>query len=337
MARNNNMKRRKPEFPKMKVGIYILAGGSGKRLWPITRKNRPKWSLAPCGDGEMLIEKVYKLAQKIISNYEGDIIICLDEKSRIASFGTLNKLEKVEFYSDDILSQNWRPKDTATAIESAILCSKQGNAMRQLPQDDIAVFLPSDFIVENDDEFVRAVCECIGHVYVEKALGSDEKRLHVLGAKPTYPNVDYGYISRAGKFHEKPSESIAYEYFHDGGYYWNMGILVCDPAYLYKKLQAIPWDEKYEKSIDYVILEKEEKVWVEPCDCGWDDLGSLDRYLKVIGTSNVYSPLTARRIIDLTATSPYIIDMGDITVVVDKQNLSKLKDFYETQLEDFYK
>jgi len=273
-----------------KIIPVILSGGSGTRLWPLSRKDRPKQFLQFFGEHSMLQETLLRL--KGIRNIDRPIILC-NENHR---FLVAHQCQDIGFEPKIILEPEGR--NTAPAITVAAIQS-----LREF-KNSILLVLSADHKIDDIKKFHRAI-----EIAKKTAL---EKKLVTFGVRPLGPNIGYGYIkysgneegpSRVEKFVEKPDLKKANEYFISKEYLWNSGIFMFNPKCLldelnkfnpeiYKKsleaieksskdLDFIRLDEESFKScpsdsIDYALIEKSDNVFVIPIEIGWSDLGTFE-------------------------------------------------------------
>jgi mannose-1-phosphate guanylyltransferase/mannose-1-phosphate guanylyltransferase/mannose-6-phosphate isomerase len=278
------------------VQPVILSGGSGTRLWPLSRGGKPKQLLALTGERTMLQLTIDRVADE--ARYAAPIVVGnarhADEiEAQLAGAGT--RLAKL------ILEP--APRNTAPAIALAALL---------LPRDVAMLVMPSDHAIADAEAFGRAV---------EAALPALEQGwLAALGIRPDYPETGYGYIERgeeifpgvhkAARFVEKPDSATAKAYLGAGAFSWNGGIFLfragdyldalheLAPEILKACEQSVegaetegqrfhPGAEAFSSSpnisIDYAVMEKAAKVAVVPVDMGWSDIGSWDSLHQFLG------------------------------------------------------
>jgi len=274
----------------IKIIPIILSGGSGTRLWPLSRKDRPKQFLQLYGSYSMLQETILRLNG--IENIDRPIIVC-NENHR---FLVAQQCHDIGIEPTIILEPNGRntaPAITVAAIQSLVEF-----------EDSVLLVLSADHKIEDIEGFHHAIATA-----KETAL---EKKLVTFGVKPTGPNTGYGYIKYSGneknpskveRFVEKPNLERANEYFISSEYLWNSGMFMFTSEYfldelkkfnseMYQKslasieesskdLDFIRLDEKSfnscpSDSIDYALMEKSDNVFVIPVDIGWSDLGTFE-------------------------------------------------------------
>ncbi|HEY4588581.1 MAG TPA: mannose-1-phosphate guanylyltransferase [Thermoanaerobaculia bacterium] len=282
----------------------ILAGGSGTRFWPLSRKSRPKQLLALEGERTLLRDTLERLAPRIGPE---SVWVCTTE-----ALADAVRQDLPEVPAEQILSEP-EGRNTAPAIAWAV------SSMPEEARSDVVAVLPADHRMGDPAAF-RDALERAGRV-VER-----EDRVMTLGVVPRWAETGYGYLEleppsedtegtgedgvrRVRRFVEKPSAENAERFVRSGNYLWNAGIFLFRGTTLLdvvarlqpelarglEEIAAAPdrLRELYGRlpadSIDYAIMEKLDGIATVPLDCGWSDLGSweaLDEVLPRDGQGN---------------------------------------------------
>ncbi|MCP4296738.1 MAG: mannose-1-phosphate guanylyltransferase/mannose-6-phosphate isomerase [Proteobacteria bacterium] len=335
----------------------ILCGGSGTRLWPISRDLMPK-QFVKLFDDNSLFQNTVKRNRTMC---EEQVIISNEEQYFLA----LDQLEELEIDSSRYVLEP-AARNTAPAIALACLA---------LEAEDIVLVSPSDHVIKDQSVYEQVLKKS------EKL--AEDGYLVTFGITPTSPVTGYGYIEAEGdkvnSFKEKPDLPTAQEYISQGNYYWNSGMF-CFKAGVFldelkkyspqifnysktamqglenekmirvkkEKMMAIPAD-----SIDYAVMEKSELVKVVPSDIGWNDLGSFDSLYNELpkdGSGNAYGlgcdlePISLdstnsliigshRQIAVINLNDIVIVDTPDALLVTDKGQTQKVKKVVQ-QLKD---
>ncbi|MXN91961.1 NTP transferase domain-containing protein [Flavobacterium sp. Sd200] len=271
-----------------KITHVILTGGVGSRLWPLSRKSRPKQYLE-IFEGkslfEMTAERNSLVAEKLVVVGSRDNCHLSREILEKAGKEYLDIVEAV-------------PRNTAAAIAFAAFASDP---------EDVLIITPSDHVIDGESTYAQAIAEA-----VEKAK---QNFIVTFGVHPTKPETGYGYIEHKEdevlSFREKPNLVTAQDFIDRGNFLWNSGMFCFKASVLLEELKAYQ-PEVYEKSliawnaaqdgkldealsmdipsisIDYAVMERSKKIRVVPAIFSWSDLGSFDSvydYLKSKGHS----------------------------------------------------
>lgn len=273
----------------------VLAGGSGTRLWPISRKNFPKQFVKIDGNLSFLQQTVLRLSKKIPIQ---DILIVTGESYKFFVKGHIDEIfGRDKFDLKNVLIEP-APKNTAFAVALGI---RYGMEFLGWNDSDIVGVFPSDHVIEPVESFVY---------YTN--LGEEIARadfIVTMGIKPTRIETGYGYIKvgekfkegvfKVNRFIEKPSYNMAKELIEEGNSYWNSGIFIFKVGVMreeitkhikdYESIFKTGWEELISKdyknmtsiSIDHGVIEKSNRLVVIPVDFRWNDIGSWDALFEV--------------------------------------------------------
>lgn len=269
----------------------ILSGGSGSRLWPLSREHYPKQLLAFVGELTMLQETALRLQS--LPDIGRAVVVCNEEHR----FLVAEQLREIDRLPEDTLLEPFG-RNTAAALTLAAL------AIAARAPNTVMLVMPADHVIRDLDAF---------HVAVKK--GRDEAmagKLVTFGIVPTLPETGYGYIQkgsilasgnsyRVDRFVEKPDAATARSYLASGNYLWNSGIFMLTAARWLEEIRrfrpdiaeacAAAWKggkrdmdffrvgrEAFgrcpSESIDYAVMEKTDSAVVIPLDAGWSDIGA---------------------------------------------------------------
>lgn len=274
----------------------IMAGGSGSRLWPLSRALYPKQFLKLNGSGTML--------QNTLTRLEGldcadPMLICNEEHRFIAA----EQLRQLGELNHNIILEP-AGRNTAPAIAlAAFTAVSQGS-------DPVMLVLAADHIMQQPEAFRESVAKALPF--------AEQGKLVTFGIVPTGPETGYGYIERGvaqgdngfdvARFVEKPDADTAQQYIDSGKFYWNSGMFLFKASRYLEELKAHRPDiynaceqamtdvnadldfvrvnkEAFlscpEDSIDYAVMEKTQDAVVVPMDAGWSDVGSWSSLWEV--------------------------------------------------------
>lgn len=327
--------------------VVILCGGSGTRLWPISRSLYPKQFVKLFGE--------YSLFQKTIQRnlpLASSFMVVINQDQY---FMGLDQADEIK------ASSHWKfilepiGRNTAPAIAMAAL---------SVDPEEILLIVPSDHLIEKQSDYELTVKKA-------EALAKAGK-LVTFGIKPGYAETGYGYIEAEGlevkSFKEKPDAKTAETYLKAGNYFWNSGMFCFKAGAFLDELKTFAPDV-YEQShraftnartdvavrinledmkairsesIDYAVMEKSKKVNVVPADIGWTDLGSFDSLYETLPkdaegnttANNVYHigsknnlVIGGKRVIStIDVEDLMIVDTSDALLIAQKGSTQKVKD-----------
>jgi mannose-1-phosphate guanylyltransferase len=327
--------------------VVILCGGSGTRLWPISRTLYPKQFVKLFQD-ESLFQKTVKRNASLASSFS--VVINQEQY-----FMGLDQLEDLKLHKNNTFILEPIGRNTAPAIAMAAMACDP---------EEILLVVPSDHLIEKQTDYERAVSQAC-----ELAKNN---RLVTFGIKPGYAETGYGYIEASGfdvkSFKEKPDAKTAEEYLKAGNYFWNSGMF-CFKARVFLeelktyapdvfeqshnaftharrdqaiRLQLDDMKSIRSESIDYAVMEKSQKVNVIPSDIGWSDLGSFDSLYDTlpkdsfgnteskntihIGSKNNLVISDDRLISTIDVEDLMIVDTRDAIVIAKKGSTQKVKE-----------
>lgn len=336
----------------------VLSGGSGSRLWPLSRENQPKQFLALIGDRSLYQETV--LRASALPSAKPPVTVCTEDHR----FMVGEQLQEIGVDSGGILLEPMA-RNTAPAIALAALHLVAGDAGAMM------LVLPADHLIEDEASFRDAVARA--------ALLAEEDWLVTFGIRPDYAETGYGYISRGESlgnggyrvdcFVEKPDLATAQGYVAAGTYAWNSGMFLFKAGQYLEELARhspgilaaarnayasatadldfIRVDKEAfatspSDSIDYAVMEKTDRAVVVPVSCGWSDIGSWSSLWSLaehdgdgnhnegdvisIDTSGCLVRASERRMIaTIGVRDIVVIDTPDATLVARKDRVQDVK------------
>jgi len=313
----------------------IMAGGTGSRLWPLSRQLNPKQFLKLCGESTLLQQTLLRLDGL---HTAAPSIICNEDHR----FMVAEQLRQLTVKNASILLEPVG-RNTAPAIALAAL-----NATRN-GQDPVLLVLAADHFIADQSAFQQAVKEA-----EELAL---QDKLVTFGIVPTQPETGYGYIQRGSalpeqgyqvaRFVEKPDSATAQGYLDSGDYYWNSGMFMFKASVYLQALQefrpdildackhafeagsqdldfvrvdAAAFADCPDDSIDYAVMEKTRDAAVIPLDAGWSDIGSWSA-LWEIGTKDEQGNVCKGDVLNIGSSNSLVYAESKLVATVGVNNL----------------
>ena len=335
----------------MTICAVVMAGGSGTRLWPISRATHPKQFLALDGDATMLQETMGRLADL---NIDSSVTICNEEHR----FFVAEQLREIDQLGSIILEPAGR--NTAPAIALAALTSKD---------DPLLLVLAADHVIKDAAAFNRAVSDAIPL--------AESGKLVTFGVVPTEAHTGYGYIKRGAdkgtgfdvdQFVEKPTAEVAEGYVDSGEYYWNSGMFLFKASRYLEELQKFrpdiyaacelsvqgvepdldflrvdkaAFEACSSESVDYAVMEKTADAMVVPMDAGWRDIGSWSSLWDVSNkdadgnavqgdvmlhaSTNSYVRASDQLVAAVGVDNLVVVATKDVVMVADKDSVQDVK------------
>lgn len=274
------LKTRGNDFRAIMIGL-VLAGGSGTRLWPLSRSLYAKQFISFNSDHSLLQDTVSKAQRHL------DEVYVVTGESQY--FLVKNQLEALGVKEENIVKE---PVGRNTAPAITLGCK----TIEKYHGPSEVLVMPSDHLL-SEDFFILA----------KKAREEGKGHICTFGVRPTYPSTGYGYIELGEKldgghrvegFFEKPDEKTAREYISKGNFLWNSGIFLFNTEVFFKELEEYSpeifnkaqdieallhdYDSLENISIDYALMEKTSNLSVFPFEKGWMDLGSWKSVYEIL-------------------------------------------------------
>ena len=348
----------------MNIVPVILSGGSGTRLWPLSRQQYPKQFLSLLGNNSMFQETILRL--KGLESLLDPIVVCNDNHR----FLVAEQLNQIGINNASIILEPVG-RNTAPAITAAMLQIINGVDK----QDSIMLVLSADHEINDIEEFQKTIN--IAKIHAEKG------RLVTFGIVPKSPNTGFGYINFSGdensdifevkKFVEKPNQKTAESYINDGCYLWNSGMFMFDSNQLLQELSSYCpeilnavrqsfgnatqdldfirlesdfFESSPNNSIDYALMEKSNNVVVIKLDVGWRDVGSWQSLYEISEkdmngnvlkgdifeeeTFNSYIDAGSHVVATIGISDLIIIDTPDATLISSKDQAYKVQNIVKS-------
>jgi mannose-1-phosphate guanylyltransferase len=311
---------------KQHIYFVILAGGSGERLWPLSRQSKPKQLLA-VGDEQSLLDQAISRVESLAPKEQ----IWVSTTAQHAASIEKEVGKRVGRVLAEPGSRNTGPAILYSCFE---IYQKDPHA--------VIAFLPADpFIPTKDNNnFSQFLEHAIDFV-------SQNDSITLFGVKPTFPATGYGYIEFAAgdqmapyqvkKFHEKPALDVAQKYIESGNMLWNVSIFCAKVSVFLEEFSKnapemfqgvqdfVNGKKGYETvkadSIDYAVMEKSKRVTVLPVDFAWWDVGNIEIFLSIkekygaLDTEKIVSTESFNNLIDVPNKLVALIGVNDLCVV----------------------
>jgi mannose-1-phosphate guanylyltransferase / mannose-6-phosphate isomerase len=337
----------------------VLSGGSGTRLWPLSRELRPK-QLLPLVTSRTLLQETLLRTKAFETAVRPPIVVCsVDHRFILAE-----QLREIEVRPAMIVLEP-AGRNTAPALAVAALLAAERLSGEE---DPLLVVLPADHVIVDGAAFARAVATAADVA----TLG----RIVAFGIVPTGPETGYGYLLRGvdhggwselERFVEKPGFETASRFVESGRYLWNSGMFLCSArtylnelaqhappilAACERAVQAADVDEDFTRlgasfldcpssSIDYAVMEKTSKAAVVALDAGWSDIGSWATLHEVIGKDmdgnafrgdvvakecrDSYIAASSRLVAAIGLDGFVIVETADAVLVLPKERAQSVK------------
>ncbi len=335
----------------------ILAGGSGSRLWPLSRELYPKQLLNLISDKSLLQSTFERLTYFMPQ----ENILSITNVKHASNV----KMQLSELSSHINLLSEPVSKNTAPAIALAVKYIAEKS-----DYDPVIIVVPSDHLVNDKEKFLQTVKK--GEILAQQGY------IVTFGIKPSYPETGYGYINTDGKllssgykvkeFVEKPDAETAEKYLQKGTYFWNSGIFMFKASIMlseYKNLTPeiynisneidfekspdipfVSFDKMPNISVDYAIMEKSSKIALVELESDWNDLGSWQSIYDVSkkdsegnvfaghvideGSKNSFIYSSSKLVATIGLEDTIIVETEDAILACKKDRTQDVKQIYET-------
>lgn len=332
----------------------ILSGGSGSRLWPLSRAHYPKQFLPLVSENTMVQETWLRLVG--VPSLSAPVVVCNEDHR----FMVAEQLREIGVRSEAIILEPVG-RNTAPAVALAALA---------LHPDEVMLVLPSDHVISQVPAFQEAVKQA------ENLAQQDF--MVTFGIVPTQPETGYGYIKRGtdkldaaypvAAFVEKPDAATAQAYLASGEYFWNSGMFAFKAGVFLRELEkfnpkmldvcrqafdAAQRDFDFVRvsaeifktcpsdSIDYAVMEKTDKAMVIPLDAGWNDVGSWSALWEVtekdengnairgdvltLDTRNSFIHAESKLVTTIGVSDLVIVETADAVMIAPKDRVQDVK------------
>ena len=337
----------------------ILSGGSGSRLWPLSRECYPKQLLPLLGGaGTMLQQTAQRVAG--LDGIQAPVVVCNQDHRFLVA-------EQLRAISEPPAAILLEPvgRNTAPAVAVAAL------QVLEKESDALLLVMPADHRIADDEAFRHSVRTGLA--------AATEGKLVTFGVVPTTPETGYGYIRAGGgdgiraveRFVEKPDAATAKAYLDEGGYYWNSGMFLFSASSYLQELERLApdmvaacreahggaqrdldfvrlhsaFESSPSDSVDYAVMEKTRKAVVVALDSGWSDVGSWNSLFEVgeadvdgnvlVGDVHVtdtrgsYVRSQGRLVEVLGMEDVVVVDTTDALLVTRRDRAQDIKDIVE--------
>lgn len=336
----------------------ILSGGSGTRLWPLSRSSHPKQFLPLVSEKTMFQETILRLQG--VDGIQPPLGIC-NESHR---FMMAEQFRELRSQPASIILEPVGKNTAPVAALAALFASSP---------DEVLLILAADHVIGNVNAFQTAVKQA--------EVLAKQGSMVMFGIVPTKPETGYGYIKRGraiegaytvGAFKEKPELAVAEEYIESGEYYWNSGMFAFTAGQYLEELEKFSPDilnacrkafdkavvdkdflrldkEEFSRcpanSIDYAVMEETDKGVVIPLDADWSDVGSWSSLWEIANkdeannavfgdvisqdTKDCYLHADSRLVSTVGVENLIIVETDDAVLVADKNKVQNVKEIVE--------
>ncbi len=305
---------------KRNVYALLLAGGSGERLWPLSRRNSPKQFL-PLKDHSSLLQDTIERISPLIPFSQRWVVTTAHQADDIAAHIS----SEVGLISVEPTARNTGPAVLLNCL-----------AIYEMDPTAIVVIVPTDHHIAPHKTFIEFLTHAIDSA-------QEQERIILLGATPTYAAQGYGYIEyekgtslpyRVTRFHEKPDAQHAQEYLNSDSMLWNIGISCAQVSVMIREFEITapllydavkgywqdhqPYEAIPALSLDHAVLEKSKRISVFPVSFRWCDVGSLTTYLSL---NEQYNKQEMPHVVSIDSQNNLVNVKQDVVALIGVENM----------------
>lgn len=334
----------------------ILAGGSGSRLWPLSRELCPKQLLNITGE-KSLLQATFERLQKLMPE---ENILSITNTKHLANV----KMQLKDYYASPLILPEPVSKNTApaTAVSVKYIYENKNS-------DDIILVVPSDHLIHDVQKFSEAIEK--GKIFAEQGF------VVTFGVEPSYCETGFGYIKtsekisegfKVEKFVEKPDSATAQKYLQDKTMFWNSGIFMFKPSVFFNELKEhapeifeitekidfknseeipfVEFDKMPNISLDYALMEKTNNLVMIKLENDWKDVGSWDAIYDISpkdkdgnvfvghvldeGSKNSLVYSSSKLVATIGLEDVVLVETEDAILACRKDKTQNVKHIYET-------
>ena len=346
----------------------ILSGGSGSRLWPLSREHYPKQFL-PLANDQTLFQNTLRRLDTLALTTLSPLVVCNHEHR----FLVAEQCREMSITPADIILEP-EARNTTAAVASAVIYANE--LEKKIGQEIYLLLLPADHHIRNNAAFSEAVTQAI--------TAAGKGFIMTFGITPTSPHTGYGYLKKGAllnegihlldSFVEKPNTDTATRYVKSGQYWWNSGMFLFESSLMlsalqqhvpetliaikkamrnsardldFRRLETESFADAESSPIDKAVMEKVDNLAMVALDAGWSDLGDWDAICKLqsqtrdrqrnvtVGdtfchnSENNYVRAQSRLVAAVGVSDHVIIETADAVLVANKQKLDGIKDIVQ--------
>ena len=312
------------------VYFVVLAGGSGERLWPVSRRSLPKQLLTIDDSEKTLLERALDRVRPLAADDSFLWVLTTTNHERAVS-------DRLGRHVGQVLVEPVA-RNTGPAIVDCCM------RIAKIDPEALVVFLPADAFIplEENSRFIKTIEDAVSFTHSNDSIA-------LIGVKPHFASTGYGYIEydktnqdpgtqlyKVEQFHEKPNHDRAVAYLENSSMLWNIGMFCGKVSVLVEEFKTtcpdlyqavnsyqnaqLDYDSVPSISIDYAVIERSKRIWVKPADFKWCDVGNLSIFLDLkrqyVGLNqNVITVDSANNLVDVPDKLVALVGVNDLCIV----------------------